>query len=78
MLRNPAECHGYSFYRKRKGVSSLKLHEEFLNRIQNHEKNINEQIFKVYFWYKPLSFSVKDLYEGNQVKNNTILKYVNE
>ena len=59
-------------------MSSLKLHEEFLNRIQNHEKIINEQIFKVYFWYKPLSFSVKDSYEGNQVKNNTILKYVNE
>ena len=27
-------------------ISSLKLHEEFLNKIRNEEKNINRQIFR--------------------------------
>ena len=30
-------------------ISPLKLREEFLNKIKNEEKNINEQIFREYF-----------------------------
>ena len=35
---------------KRK-ISSLKLRENFFNKIKNEEKNINEQIFRQYFNY---------------------------
>ena len=30
--------------------SPLELHEKFINEIKNDEKNINEQIFKEYFF----------------------------
>ena len=30
-------------------ISSLKLHEEFLNKINYEDKNIIEQIFKEFF-----------------------------
>ena len=33
-------------------ISSLKLREEFLNKIKNEEKNINEKIIKEYFGYE--------------------------
>ena len=59
---------------KRK-ISSLKLREEFLNKIKNEEKNINQQIFNEFFNYQ---FLVKDLYEGNQNKNDKIVKNINE
>ena len=54
------------------------MREEFLNEIKNEEKNINEQIFKEYFGYESPSFLVKDVYEGNQNKNDMIVKYLNE
>ena len=52
--------------------------EEFQNEIENEEKNINEQIFTEFFNYQYPSFSVKDLYEGNQNKNAKIVKNINE
>ena len=55
-------------------MSSLKLREEFLNKIKNEEKNINEQIFREYFNYQSQSFLVKDLHEGNQNENDIIVK----
>ena len=42
------------------------------------KKNIKEQIFRSYFWYQALSFLIKDLFENNQIKNNTIAKHLNE
>ena len=35
----------------RNKISSLKLHENFLNKIVNDEKIINKEIFKKYFGY---------------------------
>ena len=65
---------------KRKAVGGeppiIKLHEHFLNEIENKEKNINERIFKEYFNYHSPSFLVKDLYKNNQ--NNEIVKYINK
>ena len=52
--------------------------EEFLNKINDEEKNINEQIFREYFNYQSLSFLVKYLYEDNQKINDIIVKYLNE
>ena len=37
------------------------------------DKNLEE-----YFYYQTPSFLTKDLYEGNQVKNDRIEKYLNE
>ena len=60
-------------------MSSLKLHEEFLNKNKNEEKkNKNEQIFREQFNYQSPSFLVKDLYEGSQNKTDIIVKYLNE
>ena len=59
-------------------MSSLKLHEEFLNKIENEEKNVNEQIFKEYFGCEFPSFLVKDLYESNKNKNDMIVRYLYE
>ena len=52
--------------------------EEFLNKIKNEEKNLSEQIFNEFFNYPYPSFLVKDLYEGNQNKNDKIVKNINE
>ena len=52
--------------------------EEFLNKIKNEEKNVSEQIFNEFFNYPYPSFLVKDLYEGNQNKNDKIVKNINE
>ena len=49
---------------KRK-IFSLKLREEFLNKITNEGKNINEQIFNELFNYQYPSFFVKD-FKKNQ------------
>ena len=54
------------------------MRENFLNKIKNEEKNMNEQIFKEYFGYESPSFLIKDLYESNQNKNDMIVKYLNE
>ena len=42
-------------------ISSLKLHEEFLNKIKIEEKNINEQIFREYFNYQFPSFKTETI-----------------
>ena len=52
---------------KRK-ISSLKLHENFLNENKNEDKNINEQIFNEFFNYHYPSFLENNLHEGNQNK----------
>ena len=36
--------------------SPLELHEEFINETKSDEKNINEQIFKEYFFIIPYYF----------------------
>ena len=61
---------------KRK-ISPLKLREKPLNEIKNEEKSIDNQIFNENFRYKPPSFLAKDLYEDNQIKNDRILKHLN-
>ena len=52
---------------KRK-VSSLKLCEEFLNKIKNDEKNINKQIFNESFNYQNPSFLVKIYMKTMKIK----------
>ena len=37
-------------------ISFLKLLDEFLNKIKNEEKNINNQIFREYSNYQSASF----------------------
>ena len=66
------------FLSETKNKQFLKWIEEFLNEIKNGRKNINNEIFTEYFDYQSPSFLVKDLYEGNQNKNDIIVKYLNE
>ena len=61
---------------KRK-ISSLKLRKDFLNKIKNKDKNINEQIFKDYFFYQFPSYLAKMLYDSDKIKNNEIIKHIN-
>ena len=61
---------------KRK-ISSLKLREEFLNKIKNEEKNINEQIFRDYFLYQTSSYLTKVLYDSDEIKNDEFIKHTN-
>ena len=43
-------------------ISPLKLHESFVNKIENHEKNINKKIFREYFGYHNLPCFTNDLH----------------
>ena len=43
-----------------------------MNKIENHEANINTEIFNEYFKYQNTPFLVKDLYNVNQTKNKKI------
>ena len=54
------------------------MREEFLNKIKDEEKYVNEEILKEYFNYQSPSFLVKDLYEDNHNKNDIIVKCLNE
>ena len=54
------------------------MFKNFLNEIKNEEKNIHEQIIREYFNCQSPSFLVKDLYEGNQNKNDISVKYLRE
>ena len=54
------------------------MHEEFINEIKNDEKNINEQIFKEYFFYHTPLFLPKELYNSNQNINNEIADHIND
>ena len=58
--------------------SPLKLLEEFINEIKNDEKNINEQIFKEYLFYRAPLFLAKQLYNSNQTINGEIVKHIND
>ena len=70
--------------------SPLELGEEFIDEIKNDEKNINEQLFKEYFfiilhhfqqnnffYHTPLFLS-KELYNSNQIINDEIVKHIND
>ena len=51
---------------------SLKLHENFVNKIENDERRINNETFKEYFGYHNESFLAKDLYKINKIKKNQL------
>ena len=53
-------------------ISSLKLREEFLNKIKNEKKN--EQIFRDYILYQTPSYLTKGLYDSDEIKNDEIIK----
>ena len=59
-------------------VYSFQFHEKFINEIKNDGKNMNEQIFKEYFFYYTLSFLAKKLYNSNQYGNDQIVKHIND
>ena len=61
---------------KRK-ISSLKLLENFLNRIKNEEKDTNEKMFRDYFLYQTASYLTKVLYDSGEIKNDKIIKNIN-
>ena len=54
------------------------MHEGFLNETKMKKKNTNKQIFREYFNHQSPSLLVKDLYEGNENKNDIIVKFLNE
>ena len=58
-------------------MPSLKLLEEFLNKIKNEEKIIKEQIFRDYFLYQTPSYLTKILYGNDGIKNCEIIKSIN-
>ena len=58
--------------------SPLELLEEFINEIKNDEKNINELIFKEYFFYQTPLFLAKELHNSNRNINDEIVKHVND
>ena len=41
-------------------------------------KNINEKIFKAYFFYHNLLFSAKELYNSSEMVNDEIVKHIND
>ena len=51
-------------------IFPFKLREIFVNEIRNDEENINNEIFKEYFWHQYPSFLVKNLLTVSQVRNN--------
>ena len=53
-------------------MPSLKLHENFVNKIENDERRINNETFKEYFRYHNESFLAKDLYKINKIKKNQL------
>ena len=54
------------------------MRENFFKKINNEEKNVNQQIFREYFNYQSPSFPLKDLYEYNKNDNYITIKYLNE
>ena len=53
----------------------FKLRENFINKIENDEKTINNGIFKEYFSYQNLSFLAKD--KTNQWKDEQMINQLN-
>ena len=56
----------------RKEQNKVKIIWTLLNKIENHERNINTEIFNEYFKYQNTPFLVKDLCNVNQTKNKKI------
>ena len=52
--------------------------EEFINEIKNDEKNINELIFKEYFFLSNSIILAKELHNSNRNINDKIVKHVND
>ena len=70
-------CTPKSTEKSRNKISSLKLHEKFLNKIVNDEKSINNEIFKNYSGYQNQSFLPNHLYKVNQAKSVKTVNQVN-
>ena len=54
------------------------MHKKFINEIKNDKKNINEEIFKGYFFNHTQLFLAKELYNSNENVNDEIVKDVND
>ena len=54
------------------------MHEKFINEVKNDEKNINEQIFKGWFFNYTQLFLAKELCNSNQIVNDKIVKDIND
>ena len=63
--------------KSRNKISSLKLHEKFLNKIVNDEESVNNEILKNYSVYQNQSFLPNYLYEVNQAKSEETVNQVN-
>ena len=57
--------------------SPWELYKEFINEIKSDEKNINEQIFKEYFFYHAPLFLAKECNRDQNI-NNEIVKHIND
>ena len=57
---------------------SVKLREYFANKIENDEKNTNNEMRRKYFVYQGPSFLTKDLNKVNHRKNERIANKVND
>ena len=55
---------------------SVKLREYFANKIENDEKNTNNEMYRKYFGYQGPSFLTKDLNKVNHKKNERIANKV--
>ena len=53
------------------------MREELLNKTKKEDKNINEEIFRYYFLYQTPSYLTKVLYDSDEIKNNEIIKNIN-
>ena len=49
-----------------------------MNKIENDDKNINNEIFSEYFKYQISWFLTEDLSKANQAENEKILNQVND
>ena len=54
------------------------MHKKFINEIKNDKKNINEEIFKGYFFNHTHLFLAKELYNSNENVNDEIVKDIND
>ena len=54
------------------------MDEKCINEMKNDEKNINEEIFKEYFFNHTPLFLAKALYNSDQNVNDEIAKDIND
>ena len=59
-------------------VFDIKLRENFINKIENDEKNRNNEIFRKYFGCMNPSFLANNLYKANQDKSKEIINHVHD